>query len=321
MDPDAGGGRDFEPGDTDTDVVRLHVGSGHDIAYDFHGEDDYIYIGSIPPANIIVTQSGPNTWVLTFTGGNTTDSLTLNFVPGTSPDSEGDLRNQFLDDSEYTPPQNGNPAIFNPACFTPKSRILTPMGLRPIGALRAGDVVITADHGPRQVLDVLETALDPAALRAQVGLRPVVIETGAFGGGLPWRKMLVSRQHAFAVQGGLALIRAAHLAEVAGLAHIQPNRPNKVRYIHLLLARHELVQVEGVWTETYFANPENRDRCTAGPQAINGRSVRHQARCRPLLSRAEARGLLPDLGQIGWLAAPIAMPATQPTLEPACPAH
>ena len=53
------GGRHFHSGDTDTDVVRLYAGSGHDTAYDFNGEDDYIYVGSIPESDIIFTQTGP----------------------------------------------------------------------------------------------------------------------------------------------------------------------------------------------------------------------------------------------------------------------
>lgn len=149
LDPDAGGGRHLHSGDTDIDVVRLNAGSGHDTAYDFNGEEDYVYVGSIPETDIVFTQTGPSTWVLTISGGSANDSLTINFAPGTEPDSEGDLRNQLLSDSEYTPPENGNNAMINPACFTAKSRILTPHGLRLISKLRRGDLVATPIVAPK----------------------------------------------------------------------------------------------------------------------------------------------------------------------------
>ena len=299
MDPDAGGGRDFSDGDTDNDVVRLHSGSGHDTAYDFHGEEDYIYIGSIPEADIVFTQTGPSTWVLTTSGGDPNDSLTLNFAQGTEPDSEGDLRNQLVDDSEYTPAENGNSASLNPACFTAKSRILTPFGLVPLGKLRAGDLVVTAHAGPQPVLDVLKSRFEVADLTKLKALRPVVIEAGAFGNGLPTSKMHVSRQHAFAIQQGSALVRAIHLADHFGLARTQENRPNAIQYIHLLMQDHHLVQVEGVWTESFYSarNGVMSDIFNCGFDIV------HATRCRPLLNRAYLREKNPDASDVGQLTA------------------
>lgn len=136
-------------GESDTDVMRLHSVSGNDTAFDFQGQGDYIYIGSISKSDINSTQTGPSTWVLTQAGGSPNDSLTINFAPGTEPASEAYLRNQSLTDNEYTPPGNGNGSMFTPTCFTAKSRILTPNGLMRIGDCVPGDLVMTADSGPQ----------------------------------------------------------------------------------------------------------------------------------------------------------------------------
>ncbi|MGC1496666.1 MAG: Hint domain-containing protein [Sulfitobacter sp.] len=296
MSRDAGNGTYTNVGsETDHDVIRLNAGSGHDVAYDFQGEDDYIYIGSIPESDIIFTQTGPSTWVLTQSGGSPNDSLTINFAPGTEPDSEGDLRNQLVDDSEYTPPENGNGGTLNPACFTAQSHILTPSGIRRIGSLRAGDIVTTADEGPQSIVEVLETRFEVSDLANLSSRRPVVIEKGAFGCGLPTRRMHVSRQHAFAIKDGSALIRAVHVAEHFGLARIQNNRSNGIRYLHLLMEKHQLVQVDGIWTESFYAAPN-------GGQADilkTGTTLTHDARCRPLLSRADLRRTSPNASDIG----------------------
>lgn len=294
------GGGDNDLAETDRDVVRFEPGMGNDTAYDFEGENDFIYIGATPESEIITTQIDATTWRLTF-DGNSADSLTLNFEPGTAPGDEGDLRNQLVDDSEYTPPQNGNPGFFTPSCFTPDTQILTIHGLHRIGSLRPGDMVVTADHGPQKIRQIIEHSFGPHVLKHQHSLRPVVIEAGSFGRGLPHRRLHVSRQHGFAALGGNALIRAAHLAEVCNIARIQKNRPNPVRYLHLVLDRHALVLVEGVWAETYFNNRLSKD-VLPEPTRTGARSTPlHTLRCRPLLSRREVRhsdGITRDLGQV-----------------------
>ena len=318
MDRNAGGGNNVTS-QTDRDVVRFEPGMGNDTAFDFHGEEDYVYIGAVPESDVIVTQLDSDTWRLNFVG-NSADSLTLNFASGTEPDSEGDLRNQLLTEDEYTPPENGSPGSFSVACLTPWARILTPSGLKPVGDLVASDRVVTADHGVQRILAVSCTTVTPAQMSAQVALRPVCIAAGSLGDGLPWRKMHVSRQHAFAAFGGAALIRAAHLVEPLGLARIQTNRPNPISYVHLMLERHALVQVEGLWVESYFhscdANPDAR----ISQLAVFAPFARHIRRCRPLLRRPDLRGRSIDPASIGRIftqSAPRIRPAEAAASAPA----
>ncbi|MEW9919639.1 Hint domain-containing protein [Marimonas sp. MJW-29] len=313
-----GGGVD-DPADTDSDVVRFEPGQGHDTAFNFDGENDFVYIGETPEGDVVFTQIDADTWRLTFVG-NSSDSLTLNFVPGTEPDGEGDLRNQLLTDAEYIPPQNGAPAQFNPACFTPRLRIRTPSGLRPIGTLKPGDLVTTADHGNQPVRFLLRRRFAPQSLRIRAALRPVVIEAGAFGDGLPWARMHVSRQHAFAARGGSALVRAAHVLDWCKGARIQMNRPNAITYIHLVLARHALVEVEGVWTETFYHAPGDLGANLATMSSGSADLPPHGDRCRRLLTRADLRRapLGPnDLGRLDAQSAPSTRPAVLTASAPA----
>lgn len=314
MDRAAGGGVN-DLSETDRDVVRFEPGMGDDTAFDFDGEADFVYIGATPEGDIQFTQLGADTWKLTI-AGNSVDSLTLNFAAGTAPDSEGDLRNQLVTSSEYTPPQNGNPAIWSMTCFTPGARILTPVGLRPIDTLQEGDLVMTADHGPQPVLSLLSTRISASLMRTRTNLKPVVIEAGAFGDDLPWARLHVSRQHAFASHGGQSLVRAAHLADHKGLARVQRNRPNAIRYVHLLLPRHELVQVEGVWTESYYCRAVETDNPLYGNAAQAQVIYQHQVRCRPLLSRADLRENPVDRASLGRLTGQSA-PNTRPAVRTA----
>jgi hypothetical protein len=265
--------------------------------------------------DIIFTQTSPSQWVLTVAGGAPGDSLTLNSTPGTEPEGEGDLRQQLLTGTEYTPPANGQPAQWNLGCFTPRARIETPQGLRAIGNLRVGDLVLTADAGMQPVMAILQSRYDAATIRKIATLRPVIIDKGAFGAGLPLRRMAVSRQHAFALQQGKSLIRALYLSETLPGVWIQRARPNPVRYIHLLLEAHHLVHVKGVWTETFYSNPA---ACADLPAMAAGPcTTLHTCRCRPLLSRANMRRARPHLDDIGRLPLQLT-PSTRPETPAAC---
>jgi hypothetical protein len=296
-----------DPTDGLRDVVRLHAGQGADTAFNFDMANDYIYIGAKTRADIKLIQISSSQWLAALPNAAAADILTINFLPGAEPADEADLRTRLITENQYTPPANGQPAEWDLACFTPTSRIATPHGLRRIGSLRIGDLVLTADAGPQPVLQVLSKQYDAQMTRDTVALRPVIIDAGAFGSGLPKRRMTVSRQHCFAVSGGRDLIRALYLSEQLPHVWIQCNRPNPVKYLHLLLARHHLVQVEGVWTESFFANPAASSDRLAGYGMKQ--DVPHARRCGRLISRADMRKRPVDLAQVGQIETLIAQTA------------
>jgi hypothetical protein len=138
----------------------------------------------------------------------------------------------------------------NTICFTPGVLIRTPRGEVPAEALRPGDLVCTADNGPRRLLWTGSRALRDAPDH----LRPVLIGEGALGNR---RAMFVSPQHAFLVRdpdGQESLARAVHLAATRPGIRVAHGR-RRVTYLHLLFDRHEVVFAEGIPTESLWPGP------------------------------------------------------------------
>lgn len=148
--------------------------------------------------------------------------------------------------------------IENITCFTPGTLILTDRGTVRVEELRAGDLVMTRDNGLQPLRWVGGTHLSRAQLAAQPEFQPVRIPAGAFGSAGPDRTMLVSPQHRLLVEGARAellfgeaevLVPAKHLVGKGEVARSLPE--DGVTYIHILFDRHEIVQSDGIWTESF----------------------------------------------------------------------
>lgn len=142
-------------------------------------------------------------------------------------------------------------------CFTPGTMVATPNGSARIETLKAGDLVLTRDHGPQPLRWLGRRTLCAAELARDRSLQPILIEAGALGEGLPERDMMVSRQHRMLMAGPRAevlfgaeevLVRALHLT---GLPGVRPVTLSEVTYIHLLFDRHEVVMADGAWSESF----------------------------------------------------------------------
>ena len=143
-------------------------------------------------------------------------------------------------------------------CFTPGTQILTGSGAIAVEALAPGDLVVTRDNGLQPLRWVGTRKLSYAELLARPELQPVRIGAGALAGAGPERSMLVSPQHRVLVEGARAemyfgesevLVPAKHLT---GLAEITRALPVEgVTYVHILFDRHEIVQSDGIWTESF----------------------------------------------------------------------
>jgi hypothetical protein len=143
-------------------------------------------------------------------------------------------------------------------CFTPGTLILTDRGERPVEDLVAGDLVMTRDNGLQPLRWVGQRHLTQGQLIADPDLQPVRIAKGALKGEGPVRSMLVSPQHRVLVTGARAellfgtdevLVPAKHLVGQADVTRALPEEG--VTYIHILFDRHEIVQSDGIWTESF----------------------------------------------------------------------
>ncbi|MBB5516238.1 hypothetical protein FHS89_002264 [Rubricella aquisinus] len=173
-------------------------------------------------------------------------------------------------------------------CFAPDTRIATPAGERVVADLRAGDLVLTRDHGPRPIR---------WWSRHQVGLDgdtlPVLIRMGAFGPAIPRRDLILSAQHRVLVGGTHQLpYESERFAPAKGLVRQPGIRLMRGRHhqdwVHFALDRHEIVFAEGCEVESLLIGPmvirnlPARTRLRlyglfprrTGAQALNGRPAR-----------------------------------------------
>ncbi|OLS45012.1 hypothetical protein BV509_12130 [Rhodovulum sulfidophilum] len=135
-------------------------------------------------------------------------------------------------------------------------------------------------------------------MAANAALCPVRIAVGALGPERPDRAMLLSRQHGVPMQapdGREVIVRTRHLAKKLGLARLKPARRRTPLlylhlHLHLNLGTHELVCVDGIWSETLCIGPELRR--SAGPlRRLFGTAPLPALarRVRPVLTRARLR--------------------------------
>ena len=148
-------------------------------------------------------------------------------------------------------------------CFAEGTLIETVDGEKPVEALSAGDLVLTADHGQQRLRWIGKRQVMPAEIAANPKLAPVRIMAGALGGGRPRRDLSVSRQHRMLVSSAVAermfgareiLVPAIKLTALPGI--FVDDRAGGVTYYHLLFDRHEVVLAEGAWSESLYTGPE-----------------------------------------------------------------
>ncbi|GIT90473.1 hypothetical protein JANAI62_00450 [Jannaschia pagri] len=272
----AGGGSDYVDGGTGddnitfggydggNDTIAFDVGGGTDTVLGWNPQEDLIHIGDLTQDDITLTQVSPKIWQISVDGGDPDDVLTLDYDFFWNQNlTEDDLRARILTSADEPRPEK--PDVADPPCFTPGVRILTTDGLVRVEHLIPGQMVVTRDHGPLPLQRLLETTIDPTVMSDMPNLRPVVFPAGSIAPGIPPRRMRVSPQHGIllSLPSGPAVIRARHIVEHANIGHRQRAPSQPVRYLHLLLERHALVQADGIWSESFYP----------GPQTLFGRRI------------------------------------------------
>ncbi|WP_299025690.1 Hint domain-containing protein [uncultured Sulfitobacter sp.] len=136
------------------------------------------------------------------------------------------------------------------ACFTTGTMIDTPDGPRLIESFQKGDLVETLDHGPQPVRWI--------GMRTVAGvgdLAPIKIAAGTLGA---LQDTLVSPRHRILVSGWRAeLLFGADEVLIAAkdLVNDQTVRPAscaRVTYIHLLFDDHQIVETQGMLSESFL---------------------------------------------------------------------
>ena len=198
--------------------------------------------------------------------------------PGFAPSIGNDLT--VTSYSNFTNTSYGD--IESSVCFAGGTWIATPSGLRAIESLRRGDVVLTVDNGPKEILWVGSRHLDGGTLNAHPHLRPVLIKPCPEG---PDEAILVSPQHRMHLvlnsKGGEErLIRAKHLAQYASSQARTAWGKSSVQYFHILLDQHELL----------FANGWKSESLMPGKMALRGLSRADRREIAMLFPELDVRG-------------------------------
>ncbi|MBO9453822.1 Hint domain-containing protein [Paracoccus sp. R12_1] len=146
------------------------------------------------------------------------------------------------------------------ACFAAGTLIETPEGTVPVEALAVGDLVTTADGGPRSIRWVGSARID---LTRASHLRPVRISSGALGPDQPSRDLVVSPQHRILIRSAIAqrmfgttevLVAAKQLLQIDGIDTADDMAD--VTYVHFMFDAHQLVCSNGAMTESLFTGPQ-----------------------------------------------------------------
>ena len=156
--------------------------------------------------------------------------------------------------------QNVDTTSGGAVCFAAGTHILTPKGYLLIEDLKAGDLVMTLDHGPQPIFWISQSEhVWPGSSEKEL---PILISSGALGPNTPRTDLVVSPQHKILVSDANTA-NASNNDEVLVPANGLTSRPgvrvmkgkSQVTYYHILLERHEILLAHGLTTESFFPGP------------------------------------------------------------------
>ena len=145
-------------------------------------------------------------------------------------------------------------ATVNVVCFTRGSMVMTPDGEKAIETLSAGDLVMTRDNGPQPIRWIGSSKQSAETLKQFPNRRPVKIKAGAFGDNAettvsPAHRVLLSGWRAEALFGESEVLATA--ASLINDTTVVVSDMEEVEYFHMLFDSHELVLVDGLWSESF----------------------------------------------------------------------
>ncbi|MCJ8139543.1 Hint domain-containing protein [Falsirhodobacter halotolerans] len=149
-----------------------------------------------------------------------------------------------------------------PVCFVRGTMIMTEQGEVPIEDLKAGDMVLTMDHGFQPIRWIGSTRLSALDLIQRPNLRPIRIQKGAFGPNLPEADLSVSPQHRVLIRSKVAdrifatrevLVAAKQLLQLPGI-NVE-SQIIEVEYFHMMFSQHEVVYANGLLSESLYLGP------------------------------------------------------------------
>ncbi|WP_281983545.1 Hint domain-containing protein [Thalassorhabdomicrobium marinisediminis] len=244
---------------------------------------------------------GRDTWTVTLIEGATPSSRLCMFV-GEIPPRTTDLWivNHTVDLKSRDQNEDASGGVI---CFTPGTMIATEHGPMRVEDIGEGVKLQTKDNGCQEVLWTGARRVTGARLYAMPHLCPVRLRAGSLDKGVPGAGLLVSPDHRVMVKGARArdlfntdevLVAARDLVDDQSIYVDRSLR--EVRYLHLLLPRHEVVFANGVESESFHPasagldslDETDRARLFAQVPAIEADADSYGAYARRVVSASEA---------------------------------
>lgn len=138
-------------------------------------------------------------------------------------------------------------AMLTQVCFTPGALISTKRGDVPVETLEPGDMVLTRDNGFQELAWIYQKDISAAWINANKSQAPIHFDAGFMGSTHP---LMLSPGHLVLMPDtrGEVLVPARQLIN-SDKAHIA--KPVDTAYIHLLFESHQIVRVNGMWSESF----------------------------------------------------------------------
>jgi len=136
-------------------------------------------------------------------------------------------------------------------CYLRGTTLRTADGEVAVENIAIGDLLVTRFNGLQPVKWIGRQSFDARFVKNNLDQIPVRFAAGALGDGLPERDLYVSPGHSMLIGGTLILAR--HL--VNGITITQDELPPTLDYFQIEFARHDCVQAEGTWSESFADGP------------------------------------------------------------------
>jgi len=176
----------------------------------------------------------------------------------------------YLTDATFTPDLIViGSMITNINCFVTGTKIATPTGQIAIETLRAGDEILTSEGNSAIVRWLGEQKVD-TKFANPAKVNPVLIKENALADGVPARDLMVSSDHAIAIDG--VLYNAGTLINGRTITRVAKMPVGGFSYFHIETDAHELLLAENTPAET-FIDYAGRDSFINGDEADNAASI------------------------------------------------
>jgi Ca2+-binding RTX toxin-like protein len=246
-----GQGNDTISGDEGDDIIDGGIGED-----DLSGGDDRDTFVNVNAGDVVDGGEGGDDFdVLDLTGSAGPDQeINIVYDPLNAENGTVEYKDQdgnVVDTLTFTNIENVIP------CFTPGTLIATAKGERRVEELVAGDRIITRDNGIQAIRWAGAREMTGAEFEVSAHLKPILIQQGALGGGLPERDMMVSPQHRVLIanektslyfEESEVLVAAKFLTALDGIDVVDVSATT---YIHIMFDQHEVVLSDGAWTESF----------------------------------------------------------------------